>query len=166
MQADPPTQRWPTGQHWQGHGLVPLAQVMGTQRFIEQYSLQAQPPTQPALEQKYRVASIGSRAHASPALQPPMHVPPQPSETPHRTPGGHSGTQSHRRVVVLQSDPDGHCVPCPHAGPPGHTLGTSMPHGTRLGSVMHAGTHAQVPAVQGEPLGHALPHAPQWLFSA
>ena len=31
---------------------VPLAQVMVTQRFIEQTWLQAQPPTQPALEQK------------------------------------------------------------------------------------------------------------------
>lgn len=52
MHAEPPTQRCPTGQHWQGQGLVPLAQVIATQRFIEQTSLQAQPPAQPALEQK------------------------------------------------------------------------------------------------------------------
>lgn len=94
-----------------------------------------------------------------------MQVPPQPSVTPQRTPGGQSGMHTHRRVIGSQSEPAAHRVPRPQAGPPGHALGTSIPHSTRLGSVVQWGTHEHDPPVQEESAGHALPQAPQWLFS-
>ncbi len=39
----------------------------------------------------------------------------------------------------------GHMVPVPHAGPPGHTLGMVIPHGTAEGAVVgHRGAHSHM----------------------
>ena len=55
---------------------------------------------------------------------------------------------SHARVVALQRWPEGHCVPVPHDGPPGQTLGMSMPQRTVPGVTSgHAFTHSQRPAL-------------------
>ncbi len=68
---------------------------------------------------------------------------------PHATVEGdaHARMHSHARVAALQRWPEGHCVPVPHEGPPGHTLGMSVPQGTVPGVVAgHAATHSQRPA--------------------
>ncbi len=63
---------------------------------------------------------------------------------------GHIEMHSHIRVVVLHRNPDAHWSPVPHDGPPGHTLGTSCPHGTalRLTPVGQRGAHTHVPPWQ------------------
>lgn len=54
--------------------------------------------------------------------------------------------------------PDGQRVPVPHAGPPGHTLGTGWPHVTLASAPAggHAGAHSHmaVSVLQRWPAGH------------
>jgi hypothetical protein len=134
-----PTHICPKGQHWQGQGIW-------TQRFIAQTSSQRQPAAQPAAEQKKRLGSAASWVHVSPAPQTPTHWPPQPSDTPQRTPAGQRGTHTHRRVRTSQDWPSGQARPKPQEAPPGQGLGTSVPQGTALRSTTQAVAHWQRPS--------------------
>ena len=49
---------------------------------------------------------------------------------------GHDGAHSQRPVVALQRWPLPQSVPVPHEGPPGQTLGMSVPHATLAGVVL------------------------------
>ncbi len=43
----------------------------------------------------------------------------------------------------------GHIVPVPHDGPPGHTLGITVPHATEEGAVVgHRGAHSHMNVVE------------------
>lgn len=141
-----PTHICPKGQHWQGQGWSPEAQVICTQRFIAQTSSQRQPAAQPAAEQKKRLGSVASWVHVSPVPQAPTHWPPQPSDTPQRTPAGQRGTHTHRRVRTSQDWPSGQARPKPQEAPPGQGLGTSVPQGTALRSTTQAAAHWQRPS--------------------
>lgn len=133
------------GQHWHGQGLPPPGQVTRVQRFMAQTSSQRQPPVQPAEEQKKRRGSTGSWVQVDPVSQPPMHCPPQPSDTPQRTPAGQRGTHTQARVRTSQTWPSGQARPKPHDAPPGQGLGTSTPQATTLRSVVQVVAHRQRP---------------------
>ena len=164
-QTLPPTHICPKGQHWQGHGVSPAPQVTCTQRFIEQTSSQRHPEAQPAAEQKKLCGSVVLWVQVSPVLQPPTHWPPQPSDTPQRTPAGQRGTHTHVRVRTSQPWPSGHARPNPQDGPPGQGLGTAVPHATEFRSTVQAVAHWQWPATQAVPAAQTVPQVPQLAFS-
>lgn len=97
-----------------------------------------------------------------PRSQTPAHWPPQPSETPHRTPGGHRGTHTQRPAAVSQTSPSPHPRPTPHEGPSGHALGMFVPHGIERGSITHAGMHRHRPPSQAVRGGQVVPQPPQF----